>query len=183
MKRTLNIAIIGISLSLATPVAVSQTSGDREIRPYLGGGIGYYRLDDEDFLNENDRLKDDHSAWRAFGGVEFGRIFSLQAGHIDFGETSDGNADMEADGQTISGMVALPLSDTFAPYAKVGNLSWDRERSLGPITSSDSGDDPFYGAGVRLTLTEHTDLRLQYERFTLEDTDLDMASAAVQYNF
>ncbi|KAA8979258.1 hypothetical protein [Halospina sp. K52047b] len=37
--------------------------------------------------------------------------------------------------------------------------------------------------GVRLTLTEHTDLRLQYERFTLEDTDLDMASAAVQYNF
>lgn len=183
MKRISSIAIAGICLSLAAPMAVSQTSDEREVRPYLGGGVGYYRLDDEDFLNENDRLKDNRSGWRAFGGVEFARIFSLQIGHIDFGKTEDGNAEMEADGNTVSGMVALPVSDVFAPYAKVGNLSWDRERSLGLLTSSDSGDDPFYGAGVRFTLTEHADLRLQYERFAFDDTDLDMASAGLQFNF
>ncbi len=183
MTRITPIALAGLCCSLAAPVAVSQTSSEREIRPYLGGGVGYYRLEDEDFLNENDRLKDNRGTWRAFGGVEFGRIFSLQVGHIDFGRSEDGNAEMEADGNTVAGMVALPVTDVFAPYAKVGNLSWDRERSLGPLSSSDSGDDPFYGAGVRLTLTDHTDLRLQYERFQLDDTDLDMASAGIQFNF
>lgn len=183
MKRITSITLAGICLSLAAPAAVSQTSDERDIRPYLGGGVGYYRLEDQDFLNENDRLKDNRSTWRAFGGVEFGRIFSLQVGHIDFGESEDGPAEMEADGNTVSGMVALPVTDVVAPYAKVGNLYWDRERSLGPISSSDSDDDPFYGAGIRFTLTDHTDLRLQYERFKLDDTDLDMASAGLQFNF
>lgn len=185
MKRLTTITLTGLTLTLAAPAALSQTddSGNPEIRPYLGADLGYYRLDDEDFLDEDDRLKDNRTAGRVFAGVEANRIFGLQVGYLDFGETEDGRAKMEADGTTISGIAAIPLTETFAPFAKVGNLSWDRERSLGPLSSKDSGDDLFYGFGTRFTLTDHVDMKLQYERFAIDETDLDMASAGLQFNF
>lgn len=163
--------------------AATERQQDQEIRSYLGGGMGYYRLDDEDFLEEDDELRDNRGAWRLFGGVEFNRIFSLEVGYTDFGETSDGELSLDADGWTVAGVAAIPLSEWFAPYARVGQMYWDRERSLGPISYSDDGDDTFYGVGARFTLSEHTDLRLEYDRMSMDDTDLDMAALYVQYRF
>lgn len=182
-KAPLILSMAAVGAVLIPQSALAQQNHESQVRGYVGGGLGYYRLDDEDFLNENDDLKDNRTAWRAFAGAEFGRVFSLQTDYIDFGKTEDGNARMEADGWTISGIAAIPLTEGFAPYAKVGQLFWDRKREQGLFSVSDDGDDVFFGLGTRFTLTGHLDLRLEYERFTLDDTDLDMASAALQFRF
>jgi len=183
MKKLIVIPLIISGLAFIPQISVAQSATDPAVRGYLGGGMGYYRLNDDDFLDEDDELKDNRTAWRVFGGAEFNRVFSLQADYIDFGRTEDGNAKMEADGWTLSGIVALPLTEFFAPYAKVGQLFWDRKRELGPFSTSDDGDDMFYGFGTRFTLSQNVDLRLEYERFTLDNTDLDMGSASLQFRF
>ncbi|MEX0731843.1 MAG: outer membrane beta-barrel protein [Aquisalimonadaceae bacterium] len=183
LKRTTFIPLVIIGL-ITTPAGVSgQAATQSELRAYLGGGLGYYRLNDEDFLDEDENLKDDRSAWKAFGGFEINRVFSLEVGYTDFGRTEDGNATMEADGWTIAGIAALPLTQYFAPYAKVGQLFWDRKREYGPLSRSDDGNDLFYGVGARFMLTDHTDLRLEYDRLALNDTDLDMGSINLQFRF
>ncbi|MCP1727230.1 opacity protein-like surface antigen [Natronospira proteinivora] len=179
--------ITGIFLLASTGAVTAQATAedplDQELRGYVGGGFGYYRLDDEDFLDEDDELRDNRAAWRVFGGLEFNRIFSLEVGYNDFGETNDGELSLDADGWTIAGVAAIPVSQWFAPYARVGQMYWDRERSIGPISHSDDGDDMFYGVGARFTLSETTDLRLEYDRMAMDDTDLDLAALYVQYRF
>ncbi|MCH8497358.1 MAG: porin family protein [Marinobacter sp.] len=183
MNRSLLLATVASGLVFSSPQTLAQSPSTPEVRPYIGGGVGYYRLNDEDFLDEDDRLKDNRSGWRVFAGFDVNKVFALQADYIDFGKTSDGNARMEADGWAISGIAALPLSEHFAPYAKVGQLFWDRKRVLGPLSINDSDNDMFYGAGVRLGLSEHTDVRIEYERFGIDDTDLDMGSVSLLFRF
>lgn len=187
MKMTrITLPIIATSLALTVPAVQAQSPTDPEISPYIGGGLGYYRLDDDDFLDEDDNLKDDQYSWRLLGGVEFNRIFGLEAGYVDFGETEDGTFTMDADGWTFAATVAIPFSDYIAPYAKIGQLYWDRTQKIDGIDSvryTDDDNDMFYGAGLRLGLTERVDLRLEYERFTLDNTDLDMASANLVLRF
>lgn len=181
--KLLPAALVAVGLA-AVPVSVSaQGAGNPEVRGYVGGGLGYYRLDEEDFLDEDDDLKDNRWSWRAFGGMEVNRVFALEVGYRDFGETEDGNAEMEADGWTIAGIAALPVTDWFAPYGKVGQLFWDRTRRYGPLSDSDDGNDLFYGVGARMTVSPRADLRLEYERMAMDDTDVDMASVNVQYRF
>ena len=175
-----------LATALATPAlagAQGAAATAPDARGYLGGGIGYFRLNDDDFLDEDDELKDNRWAWRVFGGIEANRVFSLEVGYTDFGKTEDGDATMEADGWTIAGMAALPITPVFAPYARVGQLFWDRDREMGPFSRSDSGNDMFYGVGARFTLSHHLDLRLEYDRMDIDDTDLDMGSVNLQYRF
>ena len=106
-------------------------------------------------------------------------------GYTDFGEVSDQGSTFEAAGIPVSVSAALPISPVFAPYAKLGQLFWDAE---GPGTTEAGnqnydGDDTFYGVGARLGLSQAMDLRLEYERFSLDEADVDMASAALAFNF
>lgn len=183
LKRAILSTIFIPALVINPAVTSAQSATQSGVRAYLGAGLGYYRLNDENFLDENESLKDDRDAWKAFGGFEINRVFSLEVGYADFGRTRDGSASMEVDGWTLAGVAALPLSRTFAPYAKVGQLFWDRRREFGPFTRDDDGDDLFYGVGVRFMLTESTDLRLEYDRLALKETDLDMGSANLQFRF
>ncbi len=183
MKPThLLITAVGITLF---PLSVSAQSGpnDPEVQGFLGGGFGYYWFRDDDHPETEDRVSDERTAWRAFAGAEFNRVFSLRSDYIDFGTVEDGNASHEADGWSLSASAALPVTEFFAPYAKVGQLFWDREQSFGPFSSSDSGNDTFYGFGTRFTLSDHVDLRLEWERYTMDDTDIDLGSASLQYRF
>lgn len=171
------------SLLIAPVTAFGQTATQPEVRGYIGGGLGYFRLDDEDFPEDEDEINDSRWSWRAFAGMEANRVFSLEVGYTDFGRTEDGDVKLDASGWTIAGLAALPITPWFAPYGKVGQLFWDREREVGPLSRSDSSNDLFYGVGARFTLTPNTDLRLEYERMAMADTDVDMGSINLQFRF
>ncbi|WP_162925896.1 porin family protein [Isoalcanivorax indicus] len=182
MNKLLHMPLIVAGLSL-TSAGMAFERNDREAGFYAGASAGYYRINDDDFLDEDDRLKDNRVAWRAYAGFEAGRIFAIEAAYTDFGDTSDGQANMELTGVSGAVLINIPLLEVVAPYGKLGVMSWDRKRSLGPLSNSDSGSDIFYGLGVRFALASNVDMRLEYERYDIDDTDIDMASINLQYRF
>ncbi|MDR9468451.1 porin family protein [Marinospirillum sp.] len=182
MKKLIHVPLIVAGL-LIVPVGFAAERSDRGLNAYVGGGVGYYRINDDDFLGEDDRLKDNRHALRAYVGVEAGRIFALEGAYTDFGSTSDGLADMELTGLSAAVVVNIPLLAAIGPYGKLGIMSWDRERSFGSLSSNDDGTDLFYGLGVRVPVLPNLDMRVEYERYAIDDTDIDLASVNLQLRF
>ncbi|MFN3714535.1 MAG: outer membrane beta-barrel protein [Alcanivoracaceae bacterium] len=158
-------------------------SNESSSKVYIGAGVGYYRINDSDFLDDNDRLKDNRTAWRLYGGFEASRALAIEAAYTDFGTSDDGAAKMKLSGVSAAVLLSLPIFQYIAPYGKIGMIAWDRTRTLGPIRNSDDGHDVFFGFGGRFALTPRSDLRLEYERYEVDNTDLDMVSANIQYRF
>jgi len=87
--------------------------------------------------------------------------------------------------------LAAPITDSFSVYAKGGWLEWDAEieqdlGELGSISADTDGGDVFYGAGIEYAFTTNMQVRLEYERYELEDDidpDMDVASVSFQYMF
>lgn len=152
---------------------------------YLGGNLGYYRFDYEDFPSNSDEFKDDRTSWKIVAGLQPNDVFGVEGGFVDFGEVEDGSARFDSDGWMLAGTFALPLSENFAPYGKLGQLFWDSQaRDIGPFGSAqDDGSDTFYGVGLRLGASESVDLRLEYERFKVDRADVDMASIGLNFLF
>ena len=182
MNNIMRFPLILAGLSIAT-VGLAADRQDRGPGAYVGGSVGYYRINDSDFLDEDDRLKDNRGALRGYVGFEAGRVFAIEAAYIDFGSTSDGPADMELTGFSGAVLINIPILDVVAPYGKIGVIAWDRKRSLGSLSSNDDGNDLFYGLGTRFSLTHNLDLRLEYERYAIDDTDIDLGSINLQYRF
>ncbi len=182
MNKLMKFPMILASLSI-TSVGLAAERYDREAGAYAGGGIGYYRINDADFLEEDNGLKDNRAALRAYAGFEAGRIFAIEAAYTDFGSTNDGNADMELTGLSGAVLVHIPMFDMVAPYGKAGMIAWDRERSFGPLSDSDDGSDAFYGLGVRFALMQSLDMRIEYARYAIDDTHIDMGTLNLQYRF
>lgn len=185
-------------LALAGSLAVAPTNvlaQNEEVSAYLGGGVGYFRLNDEDFPDSDEELDDNRWSWRGQVGVQFSPVFSIEGGYNDFGEVEDGSLELDADGTFAAALVHLPLGG-FAPYGKIGQLWWDVERRAtttsggliggGQTTvsrSSEDGNDTFYGVGVRFGEGPGLQMRVEYDRFALDDADVDMASVNLQYRF
>jgi opacity protein-like surface antigen len=182
MNKLLHVPLILAGLSI-TSVGMAAERNDGGASAYIGGSIGYYRINDDDFLDGNDRLKDNRTAWRGYAGLEANRIVAIEAAYTDFGKTTDSDADMELTGVSAAVLVSIPLIPIIAPYGKIGVMFWDRDRTLGPLSSSDDGNDIFFGLGTRFTVTNHFDIRLEYERYAIDDTDIDMASLNLQFRF
>lgn len=168
--------------ALASPGPVSANGMTPQ--GYVGGGIGYYRVEDEDFPENDDEFEDEREAYKGFVGAMLTRHVGIEASYIDFAEASDNGFDADADGVAIAALGQLPLGQAASLYAKGGLLSWDIDVQ-GPLGTSadDDGEDPFYGFGARLGLAGALGLRLEYERFELDNTDVDLASANLEFRF
>ena len=137
--------------------------------PYVGVGAGYLRFNDENFLDDDNDLKDNRASWKAFAGLNLGDIFGLEVSHIEFGEVKDEPAQLDAQGQTIAATLGFPMGDSGRLYAKAGRLYWDADASISNLVSvNDDGNDVFYGIGVRLGDQEGLGVKLEYEHFELD---------------
>lgn len=193
-KLTLCFSGFALAGGLAT-LPSTALAQQPEMGGYIGGGLGYYRLNDEDFPDSEDELDDNRWSWRGQVGVQFNPIVSLEGGYTDFGDLEDGGLELDADGTFVAALVHLPLGGGFAPYGKIGQLWWDVERTVttsdggligGGTTiarSSEDGNDTFYGVGVRFGEGPGLQMRIEYDRFALDDADADMASVNLQYRF
>ena len=167
--------------------ATDHRNNDRDfmgvaIRPYAGGGIGYYWAEEDDFLDEDD-FDSDSRSWNAFVGIDIARFFSLEGGYLDLGATGDNALRQEVDGWTLAANAALPVTPWMSPYVRVGRFWWDRDQFLIGEGFNDDGQDWFYGGGLRFTLADHIALRLEYERIEVDNADIDAAWFKFQFLF
>ena len=58
-------------------------------------------------------------------------------------------------------------------YAKAGQLFWDADVRVSDFKQSYDGDEPFFGVGADIKVSEHIVVALEYDRYKI---DLDDSS-------
>lgn len=192
--RLLPVAAAGLALlPLHSAIAADDTAPG--VGAYVGGGAIYTRINNEfvaqDFPDDDDEFDDDRVSWKAFAGYQFAPGIALEGQYLDFGKSEGGVAEAKADGWTAALVAGIPLG-AIQPYAKAGALFWDVDaRAQGPLSSvvrySDDGTDFFWGVGVQFSFSPALALRVEYERYQLDgsdlDTDIDAATAGLRFSF
>lgn len=187
-KRNLAAAALAGAL-LAAPVAsLAQVQQRTTQQPmfdpsfYAGGGLGYFRVEDQDFFGADDDLDDEQVAFKLYGGMNFNRWLAAELGYVNFGEASETSGDFEAQGATIALIGSWPIGN-FAPYVKVGQMFWESESDVLGVSDDEDGNDTFGGLGLQFSMTDNIKLRGEYERYQVEDADIDMASVNLHWQF
>ena len=188
--KTMQFAVIGFFL--AVPVCASAEAPVGAPQIYLGGGVGYNWLNGQPFKDPNNpdhHFSHTHLTWKALAGIKFTPIVSVEGQYIDFGAHNKNSDNVKAHGWTAGAVLDVPILPIFTPYAKAGAFFWKSDgtfTSNGSVTGSgfdERGTDFTWGGGVRLNITQSIDLRVEYERFRLDDTHVDNATAALQFTF
>lgn len=196
MNRTL---VAAMTLALAGTWTAAQAENDSGF--YVGAGVGQFNVQIDDIDDTDDaveRLDDDDTSWKLFGGYRLNKYLSAEIAYIDFGGPSDS---FEASGSSGDYQVEM---DGFAPYiigtlplgpvelfAKAGYYFYDVDLTVDlddvtddPIRSNTSDEDFIYGFGLGATFFEHLHARLEYEKIdsdVIDDADAIWLSGAWRF--
>jgi OmpA-OmpF porin, OOP family len=181
-KRLLPFIIL-CALPLAQNSVAADRAYDSQSYYYFGGGIGYGRMNGQDYTNTNGNLSDSNVSWKAMVGARLNSAVSVEVQYIDFGAANHNDDKIQATGWT-AGIVFDFLKDMpIKPYGKLGILMWDTDHRFSGISRSQDGTDIAGGLGLRFALSENLGIRTEYERFMMDDTDVDSLSASIQYSY
>ncbi len=138
---------------------------------YLGASGGGYRINESD-LHDNDNLV------KGFVGGQINEWFGIEGQWTDFNRLDNGGSRFDADGKGLAAVFSFgPL------FLKGGEFSWDSDSVIGGTVSDKDGNDPFWGAGLKLDFNRNLALRLEYERYDVSNVKLDAATAGLQFKF
>lgn len=179
-----------LAASLQVPgVALSADNGF-----YLGAASSEVSSDyDESVGSSFAGPEDDDNGFKVIAGFRPLDAFAIEANYADLGETrvplslvcitapcpTEATIDSQALAVSAVGLLALPLVDLFA---RVGVTRWESERQILSSAQKEEGTDPTYGAGAQVRVGSFA-LRLEYERFDLDDDSVDLVSLGFTYTF
>jgi len=197
-------------------VLVSSTAMADDSGWYAGGNLGESRatideariaqqLKASGFTAESITNDDRHLGYKLFGGYQFDRYLSLEAGYFDLGQfnfvantmpvgTYRGN--LKANGGNIDLVGTLPLTRRFGLLARIGaNYSDVRDNFSGTglveVTDprrSEHATNYKFGFGMQYAFTEALVMRAEAERYRIDDpvehgADIDLISIGLLYRF
>ena len=189
-------------LPLMMPLAVAASS-----HGYLGVSAGL-AMTDVDSAELNKRMaaegisgegrveQNKRLGWRLFTGYRWGPYFSAEAGYTDLGQieaTFAGTGVLDASNlegiRAASGSgyeMALrghyPINEQLNAYLRGGVFAWRSEYQMGNGGSVNfTGNDPFWGVGAELKLSEDWSARLSWTRYGVDHDDTDLLSLGISY--
>jgi OOP family OmpA-OmpF porin len=183
--KTLLSAVAAGSLALIPALSAAQTPVNYS-GLYLGGGIGQFNLNVDNFDDIDDAigsvLDADDNAWKIFGGYRFTPHFAVELAYIDLGQPGDqltsggthGNYEVDIGGFAPSLVGILPLGGVEL-FAKIGMYYYDLDTNIdldgpGPdIDTSHSHNDFLWGGGVSFVVAQRVELRAEYELIDIEN--------------
>ena len=175
-----------ILAALVLACCSTATMADEETGLYLGGGYGQFGLefDDVDDAVEDFDFDDSDQAFKLFAGWRFNPYIAAEVAYLNLGAPNEdfddgidqGVVEAEIDGFAPYVVGTLPLG-IFEIFARVGYLFYnvDVNLELGDddldIGDSESDEAFVYGVGAGVVLFEHLNVRLEYEKFEISNTD------------
>lgn len=187
-KGMQKVAGIALAVSMGSGILVASIPASAEPGFYVGGAYGLGRVNSNDF-------DDDTSVLKAFVGGKFNDYIGLEAAVHDFGEAEDMGFKSELTGASIAVVGFMPFTESFEVFIKGGNLWWENDLSFLGFSSTQDGEEFFYGAGFNFYFNETFSVRLEMERYEVElssdevgidingTADVDVASVGVILNF
>ena len=200
----------------ALAVTMSPTAFADDDGWYAGFNVGQSRakIDDariaagllgDGFTTTSISNDDRHFGFKAFGGYEFNRYFSLETGYFDlgrFGFTADTlpagslRGDIKIKGVNFDAVGSLPIGEKFSLFARAGlnyadaKDSFAGTGSVAVINSSPRKWAPNYkfGFGAQYDFTRVVGMRIEAERYRIDDAvgnkgDVDLYSAGLVFRF
>ena len=143
--------------------------------------------------------------YKLYAGYQFSPYIALEGGYFDLGDfkfmantlpQTDFSGRTELQGWNLDLVGTLPLTERFSAFARVGvtqNKSKTRFSSNALINTAGYNDDDSYtkhkyGLGVQYQLSPAFTLRLEAERYRMDDLignngDIDLYSLGIVYRF
>lgn len=167
MKKIFIAAIAGVAV-LGTAQVQAQ-----EKRSYIGVGVTTVEHDTHIPGATGGNTDGWKSSGKIFGGVEFDRMWGVEAGYTDyrsFGRNYTiagvpGRVEMDGYGVYLAGKATAPLTDRFELFGKLGLVHNRMNASGSTMFADDSDTDPYFGVGAQYNLNEKVALTLEYERY------------------
>lgn len=139
---------------------------------YVGAALGSYNINDGS-LDNNDRVL------KTLVGLQFNSFFAIEGAWTDFNRVNNGNDNFESDGQGVAAVLSLPLGI----FVKGGQFWWSTDSVISGTAQPNDGNDPFWGVGFKFGFTDHLALRLEAERYDVQDTYLNTYTAGLDFKF
>jgi hypothetical protein len=177
-------------LGAALLVVSAAAAADSGI--YLGGGVGRGVIHDQQTVPGVGTLTLDakHSTYKGFIGYRFAGLpivdLAAEAAYTDFSTpstTSSGqNFQYTLHGPSAAALAILPLGPVDL-FGKWGVMSWNLDRSVNNVNTTNKGTSPVYGAGVGFWLGP-VGVRAEYEYFAVKNIQsAQMASVSLLFQF
>jgi hypothetical protein len=143
---------------------------------YVGGSLGEATVE-SDFDGSGVNFDESDTAWKIFGGYNFGIIplldLAIEGGYRDLGSPSaniaGSSVGVEVDGLDLFGLAGLTFGP-FGVFAKAGFISWDASATIDNLEADDDGTDPAYGIGAKFQIGSVA-VRGEFEMFDIDGTD------------
>ncbi|MGH8131236.1 MAG: outer membrane beta-barrel protein [Steroidobacteraceae bacterium] len=180
MKHGITAAFVLAGLTAA--MSAQAQIFDNEAGGYVGGGVGEFKAEIDDFDDVGatiDDFDDEDNTFKVFGGYRANKWLAFELAYIDLGSPEDEVlpdtfAKVEADGFAPYIVGTIPMG-FFEAFAKAGYYFYDVEASvespLGDFSDDDSESDFTYSVGVGLNFLERFNVRLEYEQFDFKNLD------------
>lgn len=135
------------------------------------------------------------------GGVNFQPRWSVGTNRLNL-DNADNNPDFAGDtrladrnanlyslrGVTLSGMGTLPINQGLSLFGKIGMLGWNEgpravDGSMLYNANNGHGLNMTYGAGGQYLFSPGLSLHAEWDRYTINQNDIDLFSAGLRYHF
>lgn len=161
--------------------------------PFIGASYGYVKAHDLEINDvavgdDLEDFDDDRTTYKGFVGFELTDWLALEAAYVELGDFEDSGFEVDNEGYTAAAIVGIPFNEHVTLFAKGGQLWWESD-ATGPAGFDErrEGETPFWGAGLEIGFFQPLAIRIEYERFDLDDDNvdgaIDYASAGVQFGF
>jgi OOP family OmpA-OmpF porin len=146
-----------------------------------------------------------HTGFKLFGGYDFNRYLSLEAGYFDLGKygftattvpAGTLRGDIKIKGWNADLVGALPIGEHFSLFARAGlNYAEAKDTFVGTGAVAVINPEPKkraanykFGAGLQFNFNRHVGMRLEAERYRIDDAvgnkgDIDLYSAGLLFRF
>jgi OOP family OmpA-OmpF porin len=156
---------------------------------FVAGSVGSAELSES--FDEFD-VDADSTAYRLTVGWRFNDYLAIDGGYQNFGrfeqtfddEGTPVNISLKADGFTLGAIGSLPINDRFSLFARAGGFFWDGDANINDVTSASPEEvNIYFGAGLRMALTEKLSATLDGSRYDLDGTDSTVFSLGLDFRF
>lgn len=195
--------------SFSNPL-VAQTTVDYNSGWYIGTNVGVTTINidkNKNILNlVNPSYTDDEKdfGYKLYGGYQLNKYFALEGGYFNLGKfdyavsSASGslNNNTKVMGINFDAVAILPLRENFSAFGRIGvNYAQTKEsfNTAGAISVTDANPEYEdvnynYGVGLQYAITENIRIRLEAERYKLDDRignsrDVDLCSIGLIYKF
>lgn len=151
---------------------------------YVGASSG--KAENRNWCDVSPAACDDKdSGWKIFAGNQLNRFVGYEFGYTDLGQLTNTGITAEADGVVVSLVGMIPVGEMFSIAARVGAFRWNSDiNSTTPsLSRSRDGTNLTVGVGAKIPLGKRVDVRVEWERYDVDDDDYSFLSAGIAFNF